>query len=161
MNCKCRNSFWNTSFKSNNWEKIQGPSLYNELNIPFGFHAHDNLGLATANSLTAANYGAKYIDACIRGFGAGAGNTQLEVLVAVLDKLGYETGIDLYKILDAANLAEKAFNPVAKINEVKADETERKAFNPIAKVEEVKVEEVKVSEAKVSEVKVKKTRKAS
>jgi 4-hydroxy 2-oxovalerate aldolase len=42
-----------------------------------------------------------------RGFGAGAGNTQLEVLVAVLGRLGFETGIDLYKMLDAGDLAER------------------------------------------------------
>ena len=53
------------------------------------------------------------IDGSIRGFGAGAGNTQLEVLVAVFERLGFSTGIDLYKILDAADLAEKEFNPVA------------------------------------------------
>jgi 4-hydroxy 2-oxovalerate aldolase len=52
------------------------------------------------------------LDGSIRGFGGGAGNTQLEVLVAVLHKMGYETGIDLYKILDAATVAEKEFNPI-------------------------------------------------
>ena len=57
--------------------------------------------------------GATIIDGTIRGFGAGAGNTQLEVLVAVFERLGFETGINLYKILDAADIAEKEFNPVA------------------------------------------------
>jgi len=47
------------------------------------------------------------LDGTIKGFGAGAGNAQLEVLVAVLGKMGYETGIDLYKILDASEIAEK------------------------------------------------------
>ena len=41
------------------------------------------------------------------GFGAGAGNAQLEVLVAVLHRMGIETGIDLYRMLDAAELAER------------------------------------------------------
>ena len=72
-----------------------------------GFHGHNNLGLAVANSVAAANAGASLLDATARGFGAGAGNTQLEVLIAVLQKLEYETGIDLYKILDAGDLAEK------------------------------------------------------
>ena len=72
-----------------------------------GFHGHNNLGLAVANSLAAADAGASLLDATSRGFGAGAGNTQLEVLIAVLQRLDYETGIDLYKILDAADLAEK------------------------------------------------------
>jgi len=78
-----------------------------ELCIAVGFHAHNNLGMAIANSITAAEAGATLLDGCARGFGAGAGNAQLEVLVAVLERLGYLTGIDLYKILDAADLAEQ------------------------------------------------------
>jgi 4-hydroxy 2-oxovalerate aldolase len=56
----------------------------------------------------AVNAGAKIIDGTARGFGAGAGNAQLEVLVAVLHKLGFTTDVDLYKILDAADIAEKS-----------------------------------------------------
>ena len=48
---------------------------------------------------------AKIIDGTSKGFGAGAGNAQLEVLVAVLEKMGYITGVDLYKILDTADFA--------------------------------------------------------
>ena len=88
-------------------------TLVNGLSIPVGFHGHNNLGMAVINSVSAVNAGATMIDGTIRGFGAGAGNTQLEVLVAVFDRLGFETGIDLYKILDAADIAEKEFNPVA------------------------------------------------
>lgn len=88
-------------------------TLVNGLSVPVGFHGHNNLGMAVINSVVAVQEGASIIDGTIRGFGAGAGNTQLEVLVAVFDRLGYETGIDLYKILDAADLAEKSFNPVA------------------------------------------------
>lgn len=47
----------------------------------------------------------------MRGFGAGAGNTQLEVLAAVLDRLGYRTGIDLRAVLHAADLAERQLMP--------------------------------------------------
>lgn len=88
-------------------------TLVDGLSIPVGFHGHNNLGMAVINSVAAVNAGATIIDGTIRGFGAGAGNTQLEVLVAVFDRLGFETGIDLYKILDAADIAEKEFNPVA------------------------------------------------
>jgi len=77
------------------------------LSIPVGFHAHNNLGMAIANSIAAADAGATMLDGTVRGFGAGAGNAQLEVLVAVLHRLGYATGIDLYKLLDAADMAEK------------------------------------------------------
>jgi 4-hydroxy 2-oxovalerate aldolase len=88
-------------------------TLVDGLAIPVGFHGHNNLGMAVINSVVAVNAGASIIDGTIRGFGAGAGNTQLEVLVAVFERLGFETGIDLYKILDAADVAEKVFNPVA------------------------------------------------
>jgi 4-hydroxy 2-oxovalerate aldolase len=82
-------------------------ALTERLNIPVGFHAHNNLGCAIANSIAAVESGAMILDGCARGFGAGAGNAQLEVLIAVLHKLGYETGIDLYKVLDLADFAEK------------------------------------------------------
>ncbi|MEO6005719.1 MAG: 4-hydroxy-2-oxovalerate aldolase [Opitutus sp.] len=81
--------------------------LVDALEIPVGFHAHNNLGMAIANSIAAVDAGARILDGCSRGFGAGAGNAQLEVLVAVLQKMGYETGIDLYKVLDLSDLAEK------------------------------------------------------
>jgi 4-hydroxy 2-oxovalerate aldolase len=77
------------------------------LNIPVGFHAHNNLGMGVANSIAALQAGAQILDGAARGFGAGAGNAQLEVLVAVLEKMGYSTGIDLYKLLDAADIVEK------------------------------------------------------
>lgn len=81
--------------------------LREALNIPFGFHAHNNLGMAIANSVAAVQEGATIIDGTARGFGAGAGNAQLEVLVAVLERMGYATGVDLYKVLDAGDVAEK------------------------------------------------------
>lgn len=82
-------------------------TLVASLGIPVGFHAHNNLGMAIANSVAAVKAGATLLDGCARGFGAGAGNAQLEVLVAVLDRMGFVTGIDLYKVLDAADLAER------------------------------------------------------
>ncbi len=81
--------------------------MVNNLTIPVGFHAHNNLGMAIANSIAAAEAGATILDGTARGFGAGAGNAQLEVLVAILEKMGYSTGIDLYKILDLSDIAEK------------------------------------------------------
>lgn len=88
-------------------QKVSYLSKY--LDISIGFHAHNNLGLAIANSIQAINSGATIIDATICGFGAGAGNAQLEALIAVLNKLNIETGIDLYKILDAADIARASF----------------------------------------------------
>jgi 4-hydroxy 2-oxovalerate aldolase len=72
------------------------------LKIGVGFHGHNNLSLAVANSVAAIEEGARWIDACTCGLGAGSGNTPTEVLAAVLDKMGYETGINLWKIMDVA-----------------------------------------------------------
>ncbi|TQI66660.1 4-hydroxy-2-oxovalerate aldolase [Clostridium sp. KNHs216] len=77
-------------------------ALKNSIGIPVGFHSHNNLGLSIANSVAAVEEGASYIDVTCRGLGAGAGNTQNEVLCAVLDRLGYDTGVDLYGIMDVA-----------------------------------------------------------
>ncbi len=71
-------------------------------NIEIGFHGHHNLGMGIANSLAAIEAGASRIDGSVAGLGAGAGNTPLEVFVAVLKRMGVETGIDLYKIMDVA-----------------------------------------------------------
>jgi 4-hydroxy 2-oxovalerate aldolase len=67
-----------------------------------GFHGHENLGLGVANSVYAARAGAVQIDGSTRRFGAGAGNTPVEAFVGVCDKLGYRTGVDFFKIVDAA-----------------------------------------------------------
>lgn len=67
-----------------------------------GFHGHHNLAMGVANSLAAIDAGANRIDAACAGLGAGAGNTPMEVLVAVLDRMGVHTGVDVWKIQDVA-----------------------------------------------------------
>jgi len=67
-----------------------------------GFHGHHNMAMGVANSLAAVDAGAARIDASCAGLGAGAGNTPMEVLVAVLDRMGAEHGVDLYEIMDVA-----------------------------------------------------------
>ena len=67
-----------------------------------GFHGHHNLAMGVANSIAAIEVGANRIDAASAGLGAGAGNTPMEVLVAVLDRMGATTGVDVWKIQDVA-----------------------------------------------------------
>ncbi|GAB2733507.1 4-hydroxy-2-oxovalerate aldolase [Melaminivora jejuensis] len=67
-----------------------------------GFHGHHNLAMGVANSIAAIQAGANRIDAAAAGLGAGAGNTPMEVLVAVLDRMGIATGVDVWKIQDVA-----------------------------------------------------------
>jgi 4-hydroxy 2-oxovalerate aldolase len=67
-----------------------------------GYHGHNNLAMGVANSVLAHRAGARQIDGSTRGLGAGAGNSPTEVLTAVFGRLGIETGIDLPKILAAA-----------------------------------------------------------
>jgi 4-hydroxy-2-oxovalerate/4-hydroxy-2-oxohexanoate aldolase len=67
-----------------------------------GFHGHHNLAMGVANSIAAIEAGATRIDAAAAGLGAGAGNTPMEVLVAVCELMGIETGVDVAKITDVA-----------------------------------------------------------
>ena len=67
-----------------------------------GFHGHHNLAMGVANSLAAIAAGADRIDGSVAGLGAGAGNTPLEVFVAVLDRMKVQTGVDTFKLMDVA-----------------------------------------------------------
>jgi 4-hydroxy-2-oxovalerate/4-hydroxy-2-oxohexanoate aldolase len=67
-----------------------------------GFHGHHNLAMGVANSVAAVEAGASRIDAAAAGLGGGAGNTPMEVLVAVCDRLGIVTGVDVWKMQDVA-----------------------------------------------------------
>ncbi|MGF6508953.1 4-hydroxy-2-oxovalerate aldolase [Paraburkholderia sp. 32] len=86
-------------------EKVE--ALIDGLSIPIGYHAHNNLGLAVANSIAAAESGATLLDACVCGFGAGAGNTQLETLVPVLERHGYQLGTDFARVARLAKCADE------------------------------------------------------
>ncbi len=69
-----------------------------------GFHGHDNLACAVANTLAAIDAGAVQVDGSLRRMGAGAGNTPTEALAAVLEKQGVRTGLDVLRLADAAEL---------------------------------------------------------
>ena len=67
-----------------------------------GFHGHHNLSLGVSNSIAAVAAGARRIDCACGGMGAGAGNTPMEVFIAVCNRMGIETGVDVFKISDVA-----------------------------------------------------------
>ncbi len=67
-----------------------------------GFHGHHNLAMGVANSVAAVESGANRIDAAAAGLGAGAGNTPMEVFIAVCARMGVDTGVDVFKIMDVA-----------------------------------------------------------
>ncbi len=69
--------------------------------IELGFHGHNNLGLALANTLRAAELGVRYLDASLQGLGRSSGNACTEMLVAALEKSGLKTGIHFLKLLKA------------------------------------------------------------
>jgi len=71
--------------------------------VAVGIHEHNNLSLAVANSAAAIAEGATLVDTSLAGLGAGAGNCQTEALVAVLERMGVETGIDLWALQDIAD----------------------------------------------------------
>lgn len=77
-------------------------ALKNAIAIDVGFHAHNNLGVAIGNTLAALEVGADQLDGTLRGLGAGAGNAPTELIVAVLNKMSFDTGISLPVLLDAA-----------------------------------------------------------
>lgn len=94
-------------------------ALRQGVSTDLGFHAHNNLGVGIANALVAAEQGATFIDGSLRGLGASAGNAQTEVLAAAFERAGWDTGVDLYPLIDTA---ENVVAPLMKLPQI-VDET--------------------------------------
>lgn len=67
---------------------------------PVGFHGHNNLGMANANSLAALKGGAKFVDATLRGMGRSAGNAQTEAMAFIFQEYGYDVNLDPFLLLE-------------------------------------------------------------
>ncbi|RAI31893.1 homocitrate synthase, partial [Rhodoplanes roseus] len=78
------------------------------------FHGHDDLGLATANTLAAIRGGATHASVCVLGIGERAGNAALEEVATALDHIGaHKSGVDLMHLTRLAELvAEAAGRPI-------------------------------------------------
>ncbi|WP_185804351.1 2-isopropylmalate synthase [Pontivivens nitratireducens] len=76
--------------------------------VIFATHCHNDLGMATANSLAAVEAGARQIECTINGLGERAGNTALEEVVMALkvrnDIMPYQTRIDTSRIMHASRM---------------------------------------------------------
>jgi isopropylmalate/homocitrate/citramalate synthase len=71
-------------------------------------HCHNDLGLATANTLTAIECGARAPHVCVNGLGERAGNASLEEVVLALESLyGYSTGIRTERLYELSQLVEE------------------------------------------------------
>jgi 4-hydroxy-2-oxovalerate aldolase len=86
---------------------------------PLGYHGHDNLSLAMANTLRAIEEGAVLVDSSLQGMGRSAGNTVTEVLVAILQRRGALPHIDLKAAMDVGQgliqplLGKRGVDPMA------------------------------------------------
>ncbi|MBU0516563.1 MAG: 4-hydroxy-2-oxovalerate aldolase [Proteobacteria bacterium] len=88
------------------WEAVR-----EACDLPLAFHGHDNLGLAVANSLLAAELGAVYIDGSLQGLGRSAGNAPTEILLVALARMGFDLKIDPLEVMD---IGERYVRPLMK-----------------------------------------------
>lgn len=79
--------------------------------IDVGFHAHNNFGSAIGNCIAALEAGVDKLDGSLRGLGAGSGNAPTELIATVLDRLGVNPGLDLFRLMDAAEFIMVPFMP--------------------------------------------------
>ena len=75
--------------------------------VTLSAHCHDDLGLATANTLAAVDAGATQVECTINGIGERAGNAALEEVATALELAGCSTGIDLAKLAEVSQLVSR------------------------------------------------------
>ena len=88
------------------YDPIKG--LKKELSVSLFFHGHNDLGLASANALSAIHAGADGLDVTINGLGDRAGNASLEQVVLALHLRGIETGVVLKDVPRMSKIVEEA-----------------------------------------------------
>jgi 4-hydroxy-2-oxovalerate aldolase len=77
--------------------------------VSLGFHGHNNLDLAVANSLRAAELGVSIIDTSLQGMGRGAGNTPTEIFLVAMERKGVRMGINPLAVMDIGERYIKPF----------------------------------------------------
>ena len=82
--------------------------LCEEISVDIGLHAHNNLGVGVANALAAKEVGARFLDGASMALGAGAGNAQLETIVAHLNRSDDGT-FDISQFLQMSDLVAKEY----------------------------------------------------
>jgi 4-hydroxy 2-oxovalerate aldolase len=83
--------------------------LRESLGARIGFHGHNNFMLACANNLAALEAGATVLDSTMQGMGRSSGNAQTEVMILLYQKLGLQTGVNIFKAMD---IGEKLIRPL-------------------------------------------------
>ncbi len=93
-------------------------AVQDKVQVGLGYHGHNNLGLAVANSLLAAEHGIHFIDTSLQGLGRGGGNAPTEQMVLVMERAGYRHNLDMFRLLDVGFdiisplLSQTGLNPI-------------------------------------------------
>ena len=104
------------------WDPIQTFQTISEIrrqayDLKIGFHAHNDLGMATANAIAAIRAGADSVDVTVNGLGERAGNASLdEVVMSCRVSLGIDSGVDISQLVDLAVLVETASGRTLPVN---------------------------------------------
>jgi isopropylmalate/homocitrate/citramalate synthase len=102
-----RITLYDTNGGSDPFEVLERVSRVREAaGVPIGFHAHNDLGMATANSLAAVRAGATCLDVTVNGLGDRAGNASLEQVAVALSVRGVDLGLRLELLKELSTAVE-------------------------------------------------------